>query len=208
MPSAPLPDAAAFAALPSGEFAALAARTDPARAELVALRWRFRDPESEVSGRGAVRLSPPDSLRLDVRGPLGFGHGTLVMAGAETWADPEDVVRQVLPRRYLLWAMLGVVRAPEDVRRIDAAEAAGRRFVRVAAADSESAVFELRGDTLAGLVVMREERVVGRLTLTRDRGGAIAHAEAEDLERHARLTFDIQSRTPGVAFPPEVWRHP
>ncbi len=207
-PATLLPEAAAFAALPAAEFAALAVRTDPARSELVALRWRFRDPNSEVSGRGAVRLSPPDSVRLDVRGPLGFGHGTLVMAGAATWADPADVVQQVLPRRHLLWAMLGVVRAPEGAQRFAAAALDGRRFVRVAADSGESTTFELRGDTLAGLVVMRDQRTVGRLTLVRDRTGGVAHADAEDLERHARLTFDIQSRTGGVAFPPEVWRHP
>ncbi len=203
-----MPDAAAFGALPAAGFAAVAARTDPARSELVAVRWRFRDPETELSGRGAVRVSPPDSLRLDVRGPLGFGHGTLVMTGRGAWADPEDVVRQVLPRRNLLWAMLGVVRAPDDVGRFEVAEAGGRRFVRVAEPDGETTTFELRGDVLTGLVVMRADRVVGWLALVRDRSGAVAHADAEDVERHARLTFDIQSRTPGAAFPPEVWRHP
>ena len=203
-----MPESAAFAALPAEAFGAVAARTDPARSELVALRWRYRDANSSVAGRGAVRVSPPDSLRLDVRGPLGFGRGTLVVAGRDAWADPEDVVRQVLPRRFLLWAMLGVVRAPEGAERFESADAAGRRFVRVTESDGETATFELRGDTLAGLVVMRAERVVGRLTLVRDRDGGVAHADAEDLDRHARLTFDIDGRTPTGGFPPEVWRHP
>jgi hypothetical protein len=194
--------------LPAEAFGALAARTDPVRSELVALRWRYRDAESTVSGRGALRVSPPDSLRLDVRGPLGFGRGTLVMAGRDAWADPEDVVRQVLPRRFLLWAMLGVVRAPEDVERFEAADAAGRRFVRLTGPDSGTATFEMRGDTLAGVVVMRAERVVGRLTLVRGTEGGVTHADAEDLERHARLTFDIERRSPTGGFPPEVWRHP
>lgn len=174
----------------------------------MALRWRYRDAESTVSGRGALRVTPPDSLRLDVRGPLGFGRGTLVMTGRGAWADPEEVVRQVLPRRFLLWAMLGVVRAPEAVERYEAADAAGRRFVRVTEPDGGTATFEMRGDTLAGLVVMRAERVVGRLTLVRGKEGGVTHADAEDLDRHARLTFDIDGRTPTGGFPPEVWRHP
>ena len=91
------------------EFGAEAARTVPAGPELVSVRWRFRDAELEVSGRGAVRVTPPDSLRVDVRGPLGFGRGTLVLTGPTAWADPEGLVRQVLPSRFLIWAMLGVV---------------------------------------------------------------------------------------------------
>jgi hypothetical protein len=202
------PDAAEFAAISAEEFAAAAAPTLPRGSELVALRWRFRDATGSVSGRGAVRVSPPDSLRIDVRGPLGFGHGTLVIAGGEAWADPEDLVQQVLPRRYLVWAMLGVVRAPEAALRYEAGEAGGRRLVRCGEPDGVATTFVLRGDTLAGAVQVRGDRVVGRLTLVRDARGALVHADAEDLERHARLSFDIQSRTPSGAFPAEVWRHP
>jgi hypothetical protein len=203
-----VPAAAAFAAIPAEEFTARAARTVPGGSVLMALRWRFRDATSEVSGRGALRVTPPDSLRLDVRGPLGFGRGTLVIAGADAWADPEAVVWQVLPRRYLLWAMLGVVRAPDGAGRFEEADAGATRLLRLAEPDGVATTFALRGDTLTGLVVTREERVVGRLTLVRDGSGEVAHADAEDLERHARLTFDIQGRTPGSAFPPEVWRRP
>jgi hypothetical protein len=202
------PEAAGFAAISAEEFAAAAAPTLPRGSELVALRWRFRDATSSVSGRGAVRVSPPDSLRLDVRGPLGFGRGTLVLAGGDAWAEPEDLVQQVLPRRFLVWAMLGVVRTPDTALRYDAGEAGGRRLVRFAEPDGVATTFELRGDTLAGVVQVRGDRVVGRLTLVRNARGGLVHADAEDLERNARLTFDIQSRTPSGAFPAEVWRRP
>lgn len=202
------PEGAVFEALSAGDFAAAAARTLPAGSELVALRWRFRDAQSEVAGRGAVRVSPPDSLRVDVRGPLGFGHGTLVLAGADAWADPEALVAQVLPRRFLVWAMVGVVRPPERVARFEAWADGARRLVRVVEPDGGTTTFELRGEVLTGVVVTRDERVVGRLTLVRDGRGGVVHADAEDLERDVRLSFDIQSRTPSGAFPAEVWRHP
>jgi hypothetical protein len=56
--------------------------------------------------------------------------------------------------------------------------------------------------------VAREDGMVARLTLGRDAQGALLRADAEDLERNARLSFDIQSRTPLASFPAEVWRHP
>ena len=68
--------------------------------------------------------------------------------------------------------------------------------------------FELRGDALAGVVRMRGGRIAGRLALVRDGGGRVVHATAEDLERNARLEFDIDNRKPTGAFPVEVWRRP
>jgi hypothetical protein len=197
-----------FAAIEEAAFAAVAARTLPAGSQLLQIRWRFRDASSAVSGRGAVRLTPPDSLRLDVRGPLGFGRGTLVLAGDTAWADPAGLVAQVLPRRFLVWAMLGAVQAPDSAARFEAADEGPRRQLRVTEAGGDATTFELRGDTLTGVVRTRGDRVVGRLALVRDGTGAVVHADAEDLERDAHLEFDIQSRAPSGAFPAEVWRHP
>lgn len=190
------------------EFAAEAARTLPAGSEVVAVRWHFRDAEMEVSGRGAVRVTPPDSLRVDVRGPLGFGRGTLVLTGPTAWADPESLVRQVLPSRSLIWAMFGVVQRPDSAERFERGGEGARRWLRVVESGAVVTTLELHGDTLAGVVRMRGDRMVGRLALVRDGSGRVVHATAEDLERNARLEFDIDNRTPSGAFPVEVWRHP
>jgi hypothetical protein len=189
-------------------FAAEAARTVPAGSELLSLRWRFRDAEQGVSGRGAARVAPPDSLRVDVRGPLGFGRGTLVLAGPTAWADPEGLVRQLLPSRFLIWAMLGVVQAPDSAERFEAGGDGPRRWLRVVEAGAVVTTFELHGDTLVGVVRTRGDRMVGRLALVRGGDGRVRHATAEDLERHARLEFDIDTRAPVGAFPAEVWRRP
>jgi hypothetical protein len=189
-------------------FAAEAARTVPAGSELLSLRWRFRDAEQGVSGRGAARVAPPDSLRVDVRGPLGFGRGTLVLAGPTAWADPEGLVRQLLPSRFLIWAMLGVVQAPDSAERFEAGGDGPRRWLRVVEAGAVVTTFELHGDTLVGVVRTRGDRMVGRLALVRGGDGRVRHATAEDLERHARLDFDIDNRAPIGAFPAEVWRRP
>ena len=203
-----LPEGVEFTPLTAEEFGAAAARTAPPGSELLSIRWRFRDSEMGVSGRGAARITPPDSLRIDVRGPLGFGRGTLVLAGASVWANPEDLVRQVLPDRFLVWAMLGVVRAPDTVDRFESGSAGGRRLLRMAEPDGRVTTLELAGDTVMGGVLSRGERVVGRLTLVRGADGKVVRAVAENLERNARLVFDIDRRTPSGGFPGEVWRRP
>ena len=202
------PEPADFVAVSAADFEATAMRTRPRGSENATLRWRFSDREMSVSGRGAARVTPPDSLRIDVRGPLGFGRGTLVLAGDSVWANPEDLVRQVLPGRFMVWAMLGILHAPDAMARAETANAKGRHLLRLVELDGRMTTFELLGDTIVGAVQVRGDRVVGRLTLVRGAGGRVVHAEAEDLERNARLVFDIPSSTPSRGFPPEVWRRP
>jgi hypothetical protein len=189
-------------------FRAVADRTTPAGRIIVNLRWRFADPTLDVSGRGAARIAPPDSLRIDVRGPLGFGRGTLVLAGDSLWADPASMVRQVMPSRFLVWAMLGVLRAPDSLARLETAGADGRVLLRVVEADGRATTFEMRGDTVVGAVQERAGREVGRLVLRRDASGQVRRAEAEDKERDARLVFDIERRTASGPFPVAIWPRP
>jgi hypothetical protein len=209
-PAAPelAPDVASFGAVSAAAFWALAAPSQPAGSELLSLRWRFTEAGSSVSGRGAARVTPPDSLRIDVRGPLGFGRGALVLGGDSVWADPEDLVRQVLPGRFMVWAMLGVVRTPDEVERYEVGDADGRRLLRLVEPGGRATTFELGGDVVLGAVQSRGDTVVGRLTLVRGADGRVVRADAQDFERRARLVFDITGRTPSGGFPATVWRRP
>ena len=207
-PPALAPEVASFASVTAEAFSALAARSQPAGSELLSLRWRFTDAGSSVSGRGAARVTPPDSLRVDVRGPLGFGRGALVLAGDSVWANPEDLVRQVLPGRFMVWAMLGVVRPPDKVERYEVGDADGRRLLRLVEPGGRATTFELSGDTVLGAVQSRGDTLVGRLMLVRGADGRVVHADARDFERRVRLVFDITGRTPSGGFPAQVWRRP
>jgi hypothetical protein len=108
----------------------------------------------------------------------------------------------------MVWAMLGVVRAPDAVAGIESAGADGRRLVRVAQPDGLRTVFELRGDTVVGVTQERAGRQVGWMRLVRDAAGWVRRAEAEDKERDARLVFTIERRSPSGPFPDAVWRRP
>ncbi|HXY69973.1 MAG TPA: hypothetical protein VEH62_11030, partial [Gemmatimonadales bacterium] len=163
--------------------------------------------DTPVTGRGAVRLAPPDSLRLDVGVPV-VGRATLVLAGDSAWSKPGSLVRQVLPNRSLVWAMLGVVRPPDSVAAVERSDAADHRSFRVTDGEGVVTTLQLRGDTLLGATAARGERAIGRLALTRDSTGAVVRAETVDLEHSIRFVMDVDRRESGGAFPSDIWRRP
>lgn len=208
-PPAPPPPApeGGFVPVSASEFLAAAARTVPGTHTVLAIRWRYDDGESPMSGRGAVRLAPPDSLRLDVS--LGIlGRATLVLAGDSAWSQPGNVVRQVVPNRSLLWAMFGVAWPPQGLSSVERSQTADQRIYRVAAADGMVTTLVLKGDTLLGATQARGERPVGRLDLMRDSAGLIVRAEAVDIEHGVRFVVDVDRRESGGTFPNEIWRRP
>jgi hypothetical protein len=203
----PVVPAGVFVPASPAEFRSVAARTAPGGPLLLTIRWRYDDGETPVSGRGAVRLVPPDSLRLDVGMPI-LGRATLVLAGDSVWAQPDRIVSQVLPNRALVWAMFGVVRPPDGLASVERSQTADHRVYRVAGADGIVTTLELRGDTLLGASQARGERPVGRLELTRDSAGMIVRAEATDFEHSARFVVNVEHREAGGPFPHEIWRRP
>ncbi len=206
-PTAPLVPVGGFAPLGGEAFAAIAARTAPGGAELLQFRWRYEDSDRRVSGRGAARLAPPDSLRLDVGVPV-LGRATLVMAGESAWADPDEIVHEVLPNRLVVWALFGVIRAPDVGTRIEVGEAADRRLFRLTSPDGTVTVLECRGDTLLRATEMKGERPVGQLVLARDAGGAVVRSEATDTEHATRFVVEVSHRETSGPFPGEIWRRP
>jgi Ser/Thr protein kinase RdoA (MazF antagonist) len=108
----------------------------------------------------------------------------------------------------MVWAMLGVVRPPDEVERYEVGDADGRRLLRLVEPGGRATTFELSGDTVLGAVQSRGDTLVGRLTLVRGANGRVVHADAQDFERRARLVFDITGRTPSGGFPAQVWRRP
>ncbi len=198
---------AAFAPVAAESFAALAARTVPATPQLIRVHWRYDDGNHEATGRGAVRLAPPDSLRLDVAVPV-VGRATLVLAGATVWAEPESIAEEVPQSRPLQWARFGIIRPPDAGTRIEAGEAKGRRVFRLTAPDGRVALLECRGDTLLGGTELEAGKVIGHLALVRDAAGAVVKADARDYQHGARFVVEVDHRETSEPFPAEVWRRP
>src|SRR5688500_18604452 len=82
---------------------------------LFRFRWQLQDERGAAGGRGTARLAAPDSVRLDVAGPLGAGRGSAVVVGdTALWTDPDDVIERLVPSYPLMWAMFGLVRPPPE----------------------------------------------------------------------------------------------
>lgn len=206
-PPAPLAPTGPYVPMSAEAFAAVAARTVPSAAQLIRVRWRYDDGDREASGRGAVRLAPPDSLRLDVAVPV-LGRATLVLAGDSSWAQPDRLADEVPQSRALLWALFGIIRPPDAGTRVEAGDAPERRLFRLTAPGGLVTLLECRGDTLLVATELRGERIVGRLALRRDAAGAVVKADASDFEHRARFVVEVEHRETSEPFPAEIWRRP
>jgi hypothetical protein len=198
--------AGTFVPASAEELAAAARRTVPARAELVRFAWRSDDGRVQLSGSGAARIAPPDSMRVDIAAALGLGRATLILTGDSAVARPADVVRQVLPDRFALWAALGVLRVPAGDLTVARFEDGERSVWRVTDGEGRVTLFELRGDTLVGGSREVGGRTAMQLTLERGPDGGVRLARLLDLVRPSRLEIAIQGREERDGFPDETWR--
>ncbi len=198
---------------------AVASRTLPAAPVAYFFRWRV-EGSAEMSGRGAARLVPPDSLRLDVGVPV-LGRATVVLAGDSSWAAPASVAERLLPgsdigagggeagaeARAMLWAMFGVVRPPEGGVAVEVADAPPRRSFRLTEPGGLVTQLDFAGDTLLAATRWRAGKQIGELAVTRDGRGALARVVAVDREEEARFVMSVDRRE-GGPFPSEIWRRP
>lgn len=194
-----------FAAASPEAFAEVARRSLPTRRELLRVRWRADDGQISVSGGGAVRVAPPDSLRVDLAAQLGLGRAVVVMAGESAWAQPAVIVDRLLPDRFVLWAVIGVVRSPAGELRVERAGSDERGVWRVWDSRGVATAFELREGLLVGATRESEGRMVARLTLTRDGSGSVVRARLE-YQSGARMEIEVLDRRAAEAFPEEIWR--
>jgi len=86
----------------------------PVLPQLIEFKWRYRGREGRFSGAGAVRVNPPDSVRLDLFGPDWSGVQSAVLLGDEVHYLGEQRIE--LPPPTFMWTMLGAFRPPAAVR--------------------------------------------------------------------------------------------
>lgn len=205
-PARPLP-AGPFAPASRAELLRAAAATAPAQREIVRIGWRFDDGRLQLSGVGAVRIAPPDSLRADIAARLGVARATVIEAGENVDARPAELVERLLPDRFALWAALGVFRVPPGDFIVARLEDGVRTVWRLEEPSGRATMFDLLDGALAGVSREWDGRVTEQLVLTRDRTtGAVTRARLTDFARETRLDVVISGREPSDAFPAEIWR--
>ncbi len=82
----------------------------PDQPQLIEFKWRYSGREGRFAGEGAVRVNPPDSVRLDLFGPDWSGVQSAVLLGDDVYYIGEQRVE--LPPPAFIWAFLGVFRPP------------------------------------------------------------------------------------------------
>jgi hypothetical protein len=204
-PQAVTPAGASFVASTRDAFQDAARSTLPVGHRIARIGWRAENGDLQLSGSGAVRIAPPDSLRLDVAATLGLGRSTLIMAGESASAQPEATLDQILPDRFALWAALGVMRAPPRAVSFEVADAAGTSAWRVTDAAGRATVFSLRDGVLSSVTRLDHDAVASQLRLTRDTEGRVSRASLVDTGRQFRLQVDVSAWETSEGFAPEIW---
>ncbi len=184
--------------------------TRPAEPRDIRFGFQFLDERGSAKGSGRARLAPPDSLRFDVRGPLGMGRAAAFVAGdTAIWAEPEDEVQKLVPNYPLFWAMLGIVRPPDSgstVRTFADATVTAWQFI-----SRGDTVEYVREDAPAGRLLAearRDGRRIGRVETNFSPDGLPAKSRLIVPSTPARLDLTFSQNGKAGTFAPETWTRP
>ncbi|MES2123807.1 MAG: hypothetical protein V4503_03870 [Gemmatimonadota bacterium] len=187
------------------------ALTQPTGRRLMRFKWQFLDERGATAGgSGSAQIAAPDSLRFDYRGPLGSGRGAAAVVGdSALWADPEDQVKKLVPNYPLLWALLGVTRAPHPadvLTGIDDPQLTAWRYINgadtVDYARSKGKPVQLVADVREG------GKRIGRVVTTFDADGVPTRSQLDVPSGPVRLTLKFTRVSTPQPFDPEIWREP
>lgn len=202
---------------------AWSAASVPTRRNAVRFRWKYQDDQHRWGGRAQARITPPDSLRLDYVGPLGWGAGAAAIVGdSAIWADPEKNFRSLVPAVRMLWAGLGIVRPPAlhavVFREPQGAGAAGGpgdpgdgatgvRWWRFAEGDDTLDYREtIRSPRVLEAEWRRQGRVHARSRTEFDVHAMPASARIDFPEGRARFELTVVAVDTAAVFDPAIWR--
>lgn len=172
--------------------------------------WRYLNDRGSASGRGAIRLAPPDSLRFDFRGPFGKSGAAVIIGRTALWMRPEGDFNSLVRVAPVFWAALGHPPAPPIDARIEGLVTDTERVWRYADG----------GDTLTfiaeGTPVRRlrgEMRTGGRtIALSEVVFDSINHVPTESKVEFpldpARFSFQIRSVEDVDSLAAETWDAP
>jgi hypothetical protein len=185
------------------------APTAPATHRVLKFRWQIQDDRGAAGGRGSARIAAPDSVRLDVAGPLGSGRGAAVVTGdSALWTDPPDIIRRLVPSYPLMWAMLGVMRSPPAdavVRGVE--DASGVRWQWSSGADTVRYAWPASGTTLRA-EARRGGELVGWVETSFSGASEPARSQLIAPSASTKLTLTFSESESPDSFPPDLWRPP
>jgi len=182
--------------------------TVPHGSTLHRFKWSFKNERSTAGGRGSLRIAGPDSLRMDVAGPLGAGRAAGVVIGdSALWVDPEKSFNDLVPSYPLLWAMTGVALQPGPGTALRGLTEPTRVFLQyVDGVDTVEYLRELAAPGRFLAEVRHGGRVVGRVETKLDAAGQPVSSRLTVPSEPAQLDLTFYQHTGSNAFPPDTWR--
>jgi hypothetical protein len=173
------------------------------------LRWQLRNSKGAASGRAAVRITPPDSLRFDFRGAFGKSGAAMVVGDSGVWAEPEGDFRDILQSVPLFWAALGLPLQPRGSP-VSGLERPGLRAWSYVVAQDTFNFVHIRGPEERLLGEMRRRgRTVGTAEARLAPGGGRATQARLDFPAvETRFSFTVDLVDSTATFGPETWRRP
>lgn len=163
----------------------------------IVFHWSYRDREFRASGDGAARISPPDSVRLDLFVGEGVSGGAAVLIDQQLRTSGDRKVRDYLPPVPLLWASLGRLSVP-PARDTTARVAGDTLRVDIGHDPRWRGIFI--GDTLHRLELIDGDRI--RQWMSRQ--GAQVHYQQVRARRTLDLTITRVDTVPG--FDATIWQ--
>lgn len=206
----PVPPVAPDAALAtSAQVSQWLARTAPVGHEVLKFRWQIQDDRGAAGGRGSARVAAPDSIRLDVAGPLGSGRGAAVVIGdSAQWTDPPDIIHRLVPSYPLMWAMLGVMRAPPADAEVHGAEdSTGVRWQWGSGSDTVRYAWRNSGTRLQA-EARHGGQLVGWVETTFGAGSRPERSQLVAPSSSTKLTLTFSASESPESFPPGLWQPP
>jgi hypothetical protein len=175
--------------------------------QLHRFRWQLQDERGAAGGRGTARLAAPDSVRLDVSGPLGSGRGSAVVVGdSALWTDPEDVIERLVPSFPLMWAMFGLMRLPPDGAALRGLSDSSVTAWEAASGADTVAWVRQRAPARLLAEVRAAGKVVGRVETELAPDGRPLSSRLTVPSVPARLDLTFTSSTASEPFPGSLWR--
>ncbi len=183
------------------------AEMTPSRPRLYEIRpWRYRNEQGSAAGRASIRIVPPDSLRFDYRGPLGWSGNAAIVGDSALWMTSEDF-EGLITYAPLFWTALGIPPVPPDTTPVFSLIGDDFRAWRYILAQ-DTLDFVLRGSPAVSLLgeIRRQGQVLAQATVKLDPITGLATQSKIDFYNISRFEFTVQSVDTLASFDSTIWQ--
>jgi hypothetical protein len=183
------------------------ARLIPVRSRLYELRpWRYRNENGSASGRAAIRIVPPDSMRFDYRGPFGKSGNAVLVGDSALWMSGEDF-EGLVTYAPLFWTALGMPPVPPAGVALYSLTGNDIRAWRYILAQ-DTLDFVLQGSPARRLLgeIRRQGVVLAQATVELDTITGLATKSRIDFYNVSRFEFTVLTVDTLASFDSTIWQ--